>query len=121
MRKLLFFLLCVRVFNISAQKIEGTVYDEEGKRLPFASVLIKGTPQGVTANNDGRFSFALPAGNYTLVCMHVGYTSEQKNITLVSGDVTVNFNLSQQKLVLKEIIIKQNGEDPAYEIIRQAI
>jgi hypothetical protein len=121
MRKLLFLLLCVRVFNVSAQKIEGTVYDEEGKRLPFASVLIKGTPQGVTANNDGRFSFALPAGNYTVVCMHVGYASQEKTITLASANVTLNFNLSQQKLVLKEIIIKQNEEDPAYEIIRQAI
>ena len=121
MQKLLLLIMCFPFFSASAQKIEGTVYDNEGKILPFASVLIKGTQQGVTANSHGNFSFILSPGNYTLICMHVGYASQEKSVTLDSQNIKVNFSLTLQKLVLKEIIIKEGGEDPAYEIIRQAI
>ncbi len=82
MQKLLLLILVIPFFTASAQKIEGTVYDNAGKVLPFASVLIKGTQQGVTANTHGNFSFALSPGNYTLVCMHVGYATQEKSITL---------------------------------------
>jgi hypothetical protein len=121
MQKLLLLFLCIPALSASAQKIEGTVYDNEGKVLPFASVLIKGTQQGVSANTRGNFNFALSPGNYTLVCMHVGYATQEKSITLGSKNVIVDFALTRQKLVLKEIIIKEGAEDPAYDIIRQAI
>ena len=39
-------ILCIHVLSVSAQKIEGTVYDDNGKILPFASILIKGTTKG---------------------------------------------------------------------------
>ena len=80
MQKILLLVLCSSVLSASAQKIEGIVYDDEGKILPYASVLIKGTPQGVIANTHGNFSFALPTGNYTLVCMHVGYATQIREI-----------------------------------------
>jgi len=56
-----------------------------------------------------------------LVCMHVGYATQEKSVTLGSKNVIADFTLTLQRLVLKEIIIKEGGEDPAYEIIRQAI
>ncbi len=98
MKKILLLTLCINALSASAQKIEGTVYDDNGKILPFASILIKGTPKGVTANNEGNFSFILHPGIYTLVCHYVGYTSQEKTINLSATDVTVNFNLSIQKL-----------------------
>lgn len=104
-----------------AQKVEGKVRDTEGNILPFASILVKGTSMGVTANNSGNFSIHLSPGNYTLECRYVGYASQEKSITLKSGNETVNFVLSVQQLTLKEIIVKEGGEDPAYEIIRKAI
>ena len=121
MRKLLFLILLSPFLSASAQKIEGTVYDNEGNVLPFASVLIKGTPQGVSANKEGKYVFTLAAGNYTLICRYVGYTTQERTVTLSSVNVSLNFMLSPQKLTLKEVIINQNSEDPAYEIIRQAI
>jgi len=121
MRKLLLLILLFPFLSASAQKIEGTVYDNEGNVLPFASVLIKGTPQGVSANKEGKYVFTLAAGNYTLICRYVGYTTQERTVTLSSVNVSLNFMLSPQKLTLKEVIINQNSEDPAYEIIRQAI
>jgi hypothetical protein len=114
-------LFILNVFTLSAQKIEGTVKNAEGHILPFASILVKGSPLGVTANNQGEFSIALAPGKYTLECRYVGYSTEEKQIVLNSETKTVNFVLSVQRLILKEVIVKENSEDPAYEIIRQAI
>jgi hypothetical protein len=121
MHKLLFLLFIFSFLSASSQKVEGTVKDADGNILPFASVLVKGTSMGVTANNEGKFSLNLSRGNYTLDCRYVGYTSSQKQITVSSNNLTVNFNLNIQKLTLKEVIIKKRSEGPAYAIIRQAI
>ena len=121
MHKLLSIFFVFSFLNSAAQKIEGTVKDEEGNILPFASILVKGTPNGVTANNHGAFSINLPAGNYTLDCRYVGYASQEKQISLGANDEHLNFELKRQQLTLKEVVVKQDGEDPAYEIIRQAI
>ena len=117
----LFLIIFVQYLSLSAQKIEGTVTDTEGNILPFASILIKGTPKGVTTNNQGKYSIALDAGSYTLNCRYVGYATVEKKVVLGKEDETVNFQLSTQNLTLSEVVIKNTGEDPAYEIIRQAI
>jgi hypothetical protein len=106
--------------EISAQKIYGTVYTDKGDLLPFSSITVKGTSIGTSANNNAKFSFSLSPGNYTLVCQHIGYAAAEKKINL-QEDTEVTFILSEQKLVLKEIVVKSGAEDPAYEIIRQAI
>jgi hypothetical protein len=121
MHKFILLILFFPVFAASSQTIEGTVKDAEGNALPFASVLVKGTPMGVTANNEGKYSLHLSPGNYTLDCRYVGYASSEKNITVTSSQQTINFVLTLQRLTLKEVIIKEGGEDPAYEIIRNAI
>ena len=107
--------------NSSSQSIHGSVFNEQGNLLPFASVFIKGSTQGVTANSEGRFHLNLQPGNYTLVCQHVGYAKQERKITVEKNDEEIIFILSLQKFQLKEIIIKSGDEDPAYEIIRQAI
>ncbi|HEY5407627.1 MAG TPA: DUF5686 and carboxypeptidase regulatory-like domain-containing protein [Ginsengibacter sp.] len=121
MKRLLLLTFCINILTVSAQKIEGKVFDDNGNVLPFASILIKGTTQGVTANKEGYFSFTLQPGSYELVCHYIGYTSQERTVKVSSTNVLVNFNLTIQTLTLKEVVIKEGGEDPAYEIIRQAI
>lgn len=111
-------LLALKSFG---QKIEGTVKDTAGNIMPFASILVKGTTLGATANNNGYYSISLSPGTYTIVCRYVGYASQERTVTLTAGNSVQDFVLSAQQLSLKEVVITQNGEDPAYEIIRQAI
>lgn len=115
---LIFFVLFFQ--QLSAQKIYGTVFNDKGDLLPFSSITIKGTSTGTSANNNAKFSFSLPAGEYKLVCQHIGYAASEKSIK-VSSDVELTFILTEQKLVMKEVVVKSGEEDPAYEIIRQAI
>jgi hypothetical protein len=118
----LLLLVCLSCFFLpaSSQKIFGTVFNDKGDLLPFASITVKGSSIGASANNKAKFSFSLPAGNYTLVCQHIGYAALEKKISL-TDELEVSFVLSEQKLTMKEVVVKSGSEDPAYEIIRQAI
>ncbi|TXJ29220.1 MAG: carboxypeptidase-like regulatory domain-containing protein [Chitinophagaceae bacterium] len=118
---LLVSLFCSFSFISFAGKVSGLITDDKGNPLAYASVSIKGTTKGTTSNSSGRYSINLSPGKYTLVCQYVGYGKSEKTITVTDGDGTVNFSLSIQELTLQEVVVKRGGEDPAYEIIRQAI
>ena len=120
MRIILLALLAFLPRHLSAQKIYGTVFSDHGDLLPYSSITVKGSSIGASANNKANFSFSLAPGTYTLVCQHIGFSATEKTVT-VTTDTEVTFILGEQKLLLKEVIVKTNGEDPAYEIIRQAI
>ncbi len=113
----LFFLASLQA---SSQKIHGVVFTELGDLLPFSSITVKGSSKGTSANDKAKFSFYLPDGNYTIVCQHIGYATTEKKIT-VKGDTEIDFILKEQKLLMTEVVVKSGAEDPAYEIIRQAI
>ena len=44
-----------------------------------------------------------------------------EKLVTVSDDAELSFVLPEQKLTMTAVVIKSGGEDPAYEIIRQAI
>lgn len=108
------------VITVNAAKLSGLVTDNNGIALPFSSILVKGTSLGASANNMGRYFINLEPGTYTIICQHVGYARMEKTITITNEEQTLNFQLVRQELVLNEVVAKK-GEDPAYEIIRNAI
>jgi Family of unknown function (DUF5686)/CarboxypepD_reg-like domain len=121
MRKLfLSILFTLAVIYSFAGKVTGTITDNEGKILPYASVFVKGSNKGTNANIEGRYSMNLAPGQYVLVCQYVGYGKVEKTITVTEDDRVVDFQLSLQAMTLGEVVLK-NGEDPAYEIIRNTI
>ena len=86
-------ILLLMPWLLYAQQIEGIVKNENGDLLPFSSILIKGTPNGYTANNQGKFQFNLSPGSYTLICQHVGYEKQEKNINVDKAVEKVDFIL----------------------------
>lgn len=96
------------------------ITNENKKPLAFASVLIKGTLRGTTANNQGFYSIAVNEGEYILVVQYVGYKSVEKKVIVGKEEININFELSEQTYQLGNVVVKK-GEDPAYEIIRNAI
>src|SRR4051812_46908056 len=105
MKRLLFsccliFFIC-NSFTASAGKITGQVTDDKGNALAYASILIKGTGKGTTANNQGVYLIPVDAGNYTIVCQYVGYARQEKTITVNGNEtVTLNFRLSPQQTTM---------------------
>jgi hypothetical protein len=118
----IFFLLLLELFVHQgfAATITGLVTDEKGAPLSFASITVKGTAEGAVANSRGVYALTIEAGEYTLVCHHVGYHTEEKHVVVGTESLQVNFQLSLQELTMPEVVIKR-GEDPALEIMRQAI
>jgi iron complex outermembrane receptor protein len=62
--------------------ISGIVRNSSGEPVAMASVRVKGSAQGTTTDNEGRFSLNI-TGNQTLVVSIVGYKETE---VLVSGD-----------------------------------
>lgn len=118
---LLAFLFCSFSLFSFAGKVSGLITDNKGNPLAYASVSVKGTTRGTTSNSSGRYSITLSPGKYTLICQYVGYGKSEKAITVTDEETILNFSLSIQELTLGEVVVKRGGEDPAYEIIRQAI
>lgn len=104
-----------------AQKLQGTVTADDGTILPYATILIKNTSIGATANAEGNYSINLSPGSYQVECRYVGYATSEKSVRITNETTKLDFVLNQQRLQLKEVIVSRDGEDPAYEIIRNAI
>ena len=70
--------------NARAQ-IEGHVVSN-GNHVPFASITLKGTSLGTSADNTGHFRIAnVPAGKHTFIVRALGYTAEESVIEVGAG------------------------------------
>ena len=118
----LFLTLSLAIFSsASAQhQITGKITDSSGEAIPFASVYIKNTNKGVSANVDGAYSITVDKGSVILMYKAIGYKSAERTVT-INGNVIANQTLAAESYTLKGVEVKSNAEDPAYEIIRQAI
>jgi iron complex outermembrane receptor protein len=78
----LLLLAAFSTFSSSAQRLGGTVTDEQLAPLPGASIAIRRLPDSVVlkytvTDTKGKFGFAdIQPGNYYLMVTHVGYTDK---------------------------------------------
>ncbi|MDT3402666.1 DUF5686 and carboxypeptidase regulatory-like domain-containing protein [Mucilaginibacter terrae] len=100
--------------------LSGTVKDNAGQPIPFATILVKNTTKGSPANADGQYSLTLTSGTYELQFKAIGYKQESRKIELKSNQ-TLNIELAIEAYQLQNVVVKAGGEDPAYAIIRKAI
>ena len=92
----------------SAQNITvtGTVTEAStGEGVPFASVMVKGTMNGVASNVDGVYSIVAPE-NGTLVFSAVGYTTVE---VAVNSMAEINVELDVDNQFLDETIVVAYG------------
>lgn len=66
--------------------VKGIIQDKEtNETLIGATVMVKGSTNGITTDLDGAFSFKVPAGKSILEFSYMGYTGIEKAITLKDG------------------------------------
>src|SRR5215469_16727556 len=112
-------LLFYGIAGFAQVSISGKITDDQGKPIPFASIYIKNTTKGTSANSDGGYILKLAPGVYDVQYKAVGYKQEHRNVNLRTNQV-INVVLQIETYQLQEVVIG-NGEDPAYAIIRKAI
>ncbi|MCQ2180884.1 MAG: SusC/RagA family TonB-linked outer membrane protein [Bacteroidales bacterium] len=111
MRKLKVFLTALLILVSSAafaQKITvtGVVTDaSNGEPLSGAAILVKGTPDGVVADNDGRYSITV-SPDATLGFTTIGYVDAEIS---VDGRTVINVNLEPDSELLEETIVVAFG------------
>src|SRR5215217_4045459 len=114
------FIICTLSGLAQQVKLSGTIKDHEGQVVPFASVYIKNTTTGTSANVDGFYAFSLDKGTVTVVYKAIGFKSLEKTLT-IADNINEDAVLTTETYTLQGVTIKGNGEDPANEIVRQAI
>src|SRR6185437_12230033 len=109
-------------FNLFSQQviISGKITDDQNQVIPFASLYIKNTTRGASANSEGEYTLTVKPGVYELLYKSVGYKQESRKLDARANQV-VNVSLKIETYQLNDVIVKAGGEDPAYAIIRKAI
>jgi len=110
MNKKLHYLILVFLFSSAftyAQKtVTGTINDSSGVPLPGASVIVKGTSNGVSTDFDGNFSLDVQNDTAILVISYIGF----KTLEITVGSQTViNINLEDDAESLDEVVVTALG------------
>ncbi|MBU2947361.1 TonB-dependent receptor [Zobellia uliginosa] len=87
-------------------QISGTVLDQDKSPLPGASIVEKGTTNGVTTDFDGNFSMKLSSGQATLEVSYLGYTTKEIS---VEGNQNMQIILNESSSKLDEVVVVAYG------------
>ncbi|SFW53300.1 TonB-dependent receptor [Cellulophaga fucicola] len=96
-------LLCT-AFAFSQGTITGKIMDGDlGGPLPGASVVVKGTTNGMAADFDGNFSITAPSNSGVLVVSYIGYITKEISFSAIGnvGKIT----LMPDAEALEEVVI----------------
>ncbi|WP_395049710.1 TonB-dependent receptor domain-containing protein [Flavobacterium sp.] len=102
MKKLIFILTLIFTVGMTAQenKVSGVVTDGSNGPLAGASILVKGTQNGVSADFDGKFTINAKTGDVLLVS-YIGF--ETQTITVTGS--TVNVSLQASGETLQDVVV----------------
>lgn len=97
------------------RKITGKVTDQNGDGIPRASVIVKGTSGGISADENGNFSIDVPGSNSVIVISSVGYeTRELKAGNASNLTVSLNSNQDLSEIVVTALGIKREKKALGY-------
>jgi TonB-linked SusC/RagA family outer membrane protein len=88
-----------------SRTITGQVRDEKGDPIPFATITVKGTKIGTSADANGNFSINLKNGT-ALIVSSTGF--QQKEVS-VEGQSRVSIQLSGTARAIDEVIVTAGG------------
>lgn len=103
--------------------ISGVVLDEEGEPLPGASVLLKGTTNGVSTNIDGEFSLNISGKHPVLLVSYVGMHATEYRLNDSNTSKPLRITLKANAAVMEEVVvtgyqnIKRENATGAYQTI----
>jgi hypothetical protein len=107
--------------SLRAQTIKGRVTAANGEPIVSATLFVKELRQGTAANEEGYYELKMPVGSYTCVFQSIGYETAVYNLNIRAGATVQDVVLKEKIYEIREVVISNNREDPAYGIMRRAI
>lgn len=97
-------LFCALAFG-QAKTVSGRVTDSKGNPVPFATIKVKGSRQGVSADQNGNYSISVKPGDI-LVISSTDITTKEVTV----GDAaTLNVSVDQADAELSEVVVTALG------------
>tara|TARA_R110000764_G_scaffold42426_3_gene95569 strand:+ start:2204 stop:5686 length:3483 start_codon:yes stop_codon:yes gene_type:complete len=93
-------------------QVNGTVTDKDGAPLPGASIVEKGTTNGVQSDFDGKFSITV-GDNAILVVSYIGFKT---NEIPVNGQSVISVSMQEDSQALDEVVIVGYGTMESREV-----
>ena len=124
---LLISLFSVWIANGQNTIIKGVVTDSiTGERLPYVSLIFKGTTIGTATDGDGNFSFSALTDVKNLEVSYLGY--DTKEVKVIPGKTNnLKIKLAPNGITLNEVVVKpkkekySKKENPAVKFVKQVI
>ncbi len=99
-----------RGIPVVKNEILGKVVDENGKGIPYASITVKGSKEGVMCDSTGFFQFEISAYEKrpTLIASCVGYSEQERQIDLKKTG-SIEITLSTNATLSGEVVVTAYG------------
>ena len=94
------------VLQSASYKVTGVVKDASGESVIGASVLEKGTTNGIITNLDGEFTLSV-SPHSTLLVSFVGYTSQE--FVIDRDHMNLNIVLKEDSKMIDEVVVVAYG------------
>ncbi|MEA5005562.1 MAG: TonB-dependent receptor [Rikenellaceae bacterium] len=114
MRKffLIAFCLCISVVTNAQTKSDAMLFGDvksltTQKHIPYATIVVKNTNMGTSADGSGHFKLAnLPLGKCLIVAHAMGYKSKEMEVEMKAGQVvSLFFELDEDLLNLEQLVV----------------
>jgi len=109
MKRLILFLLVIITaeMELSAQvTIKGIVKDNKDKPVPGASITIKDSYDGATADSSGSYSFkTTEKGKQLIVVTNIGFKTVEQPISIEGATITLDITLKQEVTELTAVVL----------------
>lgn len=109
-----FCLALILLFSIQgfSNNVKGKIQDSKTlESIPFASVLVKNTTNGIMSDSDGNFNLKIKKFPCTIIIKFIGYKSQE--IRVENENQYLNVMLEEDVITLNEITVKP---DKSYEL-----
>jgi len=126
LRHLLLIFIPFIALSASAQQynLSGRITDQQNHAVEFASIYIRNSTYGTTANESGRYQFKLNPGTYSVIYRFVGYKERIESVTITDHDEVRNIKMENEVFELDTVQVKSKNhikDTAANEIMRQVI
>lgn len=103
---------CVLYGQSNSGFIKGSVSDQGGASIPFASIYIDTLKVGASCDEKGHYRLEnIPPGTYKVSASLVGYRGQSKMVLVPKrGSITVNFSMDEDARSLNNVIVSEKSE-----------